>query len=56
MNWLLNFLIIWVSIDIVVIATDWYAESVIRTQFPNWWKRVICDDLPDTGSELDSVV
>ena len=44
MDWLLKFLIIWFSIDVVVIATGWYVENAIRVQFPNWWREVICGD------------
>lgn len=55
MIWLLKFLITWLSIDVVVIATGWYANNVVRVYFPNWWKRVICDDQPDTRPELEPV-
>ncbi len=55
MNWLLNFLITWLSIDVVLIATGWYANKVVRAYFPNWWKQVIWDDPPDTSSELAEV-
>jgi hypothetical protein len=54
MNWLI-LLAIWISIDIVVIATYWYAATVIKVHFPNWWKQVICDDAPMAEPELDEV-
>ena len=44
MDWLLKFLVIWFSTDVVVIATGWYLVKVIRHQFPNWWGEVICSD------------
>lgn len=53
MNWLLNILIVWISIDIVVIATGWYILEVIMVQFPNWSRRVICDDGPELEPELE---
>lgn len=56
MIWLLKFLVIWTSIDVLVIATGWYARSVIKAQFPIWWKRAICDDGPDSEPELDPFV
>ncbi len=49
MNWLLNFLIIWFSIDVVVIATGYYAANVLKPHFPDWWRAVICGD----GSEIE---
>ncbi len=52
MIWLLKFLITWLSIDVVVIATGWYINTVARVYFPNWWKQVICDDLPATSLEF----
>lgn len=54
MNWL-KLLIIWVSTDVVAIATYWYATSVIKVQFPNWWERVICDDYPLIVPAFDEV-
>jgi hypothetical protein len=56
MNWLLKFLTVWGSIDVVVIATGWYLGNVLRVHFPNWWKRVICDDGPEIEPELEEVV
>jgi hypothetical protein len=49
MDGLLKFLIIWFSIDVVVIATGYYAANVIKPYFPDWWSAVICGD----GSEIE---
>jgi hypothetical protein len=46
MDWLLKFLLIWLSIDVVIIATGWYAVTVIKPYFPNWWRRAVVDDAP----------
>jgi hypothetical protein len=54
MIWL-KLLTIWLSIDVVVIATYWYASTVIMFQFPNWWKWIICDYGPEIEPELDEV-
>jgi hypothetical protein len=43
MNWLLRLVVIWFSLDVVIMATGWYAKSIVKVQFPNWWRRVICD-------------
>jgi hypothetical protein len=47
MDWLLKLVVIWFSLDVVLIATGWYAISTIKIQFPNWWRRVICDKGPE---------
>lgn len=46
MDWLLKFVVIWLSIDILTIATAWYAVTVIKPHCPNWWKQVIADYEP----------
>ena len=46
MDWLLKLIVIWFSIDVVIIATGWYAVNVIKPHFPNWWRRVIVDVEP----------
>ncbi|MDH3675436.1 MAG: hypothetical protein OES12_08055 [Anaerolineae bacterium] len=47
MDWFLKFVVIWLSFDIVIIASVWYAVSTIRPLYPNWWRRVIVDDDPE---------
>lgn len=54
MSWLLQLTIIWLSIDILVIATGWYAMTTIKPYFPDWWKRTIADVEPDATLELGS--
>jgi len=44
MNWLLKAAIIWLSIDVITLATYWYAAAEIRPRFPDWWRRVIVDE------------
>ncbi|NJN97534.1 MAG: hypothetical protein HC875_27360 [Anaerolineales bacterium] len=46
MAWLLKLILIWLSFDVVVMATGWYLATTIRPYFPNWWRRVIADDCP----------
>jgi len=52
MDGLLKFLIIWFSIDVVVIATGYYAANVIKPHFPDWWRAVISSDRPEIEPEL----
>jgi hypothetical protein len=51
--WLFKVTILWAAIDLVVIITGWYAVTVIKRRFPNWWKRTIADTAPP---ELDALV
>ena len=55
MAWWLQFLLIWLSVDIVVIATGWYSVTTLKPNFPNWWKRVIADMEPNYALELQTV-
>jgi hypothetical protein len=41
---LLEFLVIWFSIDVVVLVTGWYAVFTIRPRFSDWWKQHIVDE------------
>ncbi len=47
MDWLLKFIVIWLSFDIIVLATVWYAVATIKPRFPGWWQRVIVADDPE---------
>jgi hypothetical protein len=54
--WLLKLGFIWLSIDVVVLATGWYLVKTIRPYFPHWWQQVIADDWPsDEEVQLDEV-
>lgn len=44
LDWLLDFSVVWLSIDIIIMATGWYLATTIKPRYPNWWKRVIVDD------------
>ena len=52
MSWLLQLIVIWLSIDILVIITGWYAVTTIKPYFPNWWKRTIADVEPEMVETL----
>jgi hypothetical protein len=46
MNWLLKLGVVYLGIDVFTIATAWYAATVIKARWPDWWKRVVVDDEP----------
>ena len=46
MVWLLEVGLIWLSLDVLIIATGWYLVKAIKPNFPHWWQRVIADELP----------
>ncbi|GIK41652.1 MAG: hypothetical protein BroJett011_54850 [Chloroflexota bacterium] len=43
MDWFLRVAVIWLAIDILVIASVWYAVTTIKPICPNWWRRVVAD-------------
>ncbi len=47
MEWWLGFIIIWLSLDVVILAVISYGIHVIKPRHPAWWKRVIVDNEPD---------
>ena len=47
MNWWLKLIVIWLSIDALIIAAAWYAVAVIKPRYPAWWKQVVVDDDPN---------
>ena len=55
MSWSLQLIVIWLSLDILIIATGWYAVTTIKPYFPNWWKRTIADVEPDAHIEPEIV-
>jgi hypothetical protein len=35
--------VIWLSLDVLILASVWYATSTVQPLFPGWWKAVVCD-------------
>lgn len=46
MESVLDFIILWLSLDIIIVATGWYMVATIKPRYPNWWRRTIVDDEP----------
>jgi hypothetical protein len=42
----LKLLVVWLSFDVVVIASGLYLVRAIKPKFPNWWRQVVADDRP----------
>lgn len=43
-DWVLKIIVVWLSIDVVFLATVWYAVVAIKPCCLNWWRQVIVDD------------
>jgi len=54
MSWLLQLIVIGLSIEILIMATGWYAVTTIKPYFPNWWKRTIADVEPEMVETLEA--
>lgn len=53
MDWLLKGVIVWVSIDVLLIASIWYLSQTIMQLWPDWWREVVVDTLePDFTDDL----
>ena len=46
MESVLDFIILWLSLDVIIVATGWYMVTTIKPRCPNWWRRTIADDDP----------
>jgi hypothetical protein len=54
MMWLLQLLIIWLSIDIVIFATYWYMVNTIKPLCSDWWSQNIALEVdPSLDLEAD---
>ncbi len=56
MSWSLQLIVIWLSLDILIIATGWYAVTTLKPYFPNWWKRTIADVEPEIVESLETPI
>lgn len=43
-SWLSKLAVVWIGIDILIVATIWYAITVIKPYWPTWWKRHVMDE------------
>jgi hypothetical protein len=47
MNAWLDFIIIWLILDVLIMAGVWVAVNTIKPRYPELWKRVIVDNEPE---------
>ena len=40
---ILKVVVSWLSLDVLILASVWYATSTVQPLFPGWWKAVVCD-------------
>ena len=52
MDWLLYVLVIWISLDIIILATCWYACTTIAPRWPELWRQIVVDDEPEMNLQL----
>ena len=48
MNTWLELIIIWLILDVFILAGAWLTINTIKPRYPEFWKRIIVDDEPDT--------
>lgn len=49
MDWLIKVAVVWLSVDIVLLATVWYVAVIVKQLWPDWWSRVVIDIDPETN-------
>jgi hypothetical protein len=55
-EWLLKLGLIWLSINILIIVIGWYLISILSRRFPEWWRRVMVDEIPaDTEFQVVTI-
>ncbi|MCQ3972292.1 MAG: hypothetical protein DPW09_02460 [Anaerolineae bacterium] len=53
--WWVQLISIWLSIDLIIIATGWYIVT-LKQYFPQWWEQVIaCEVEPDLDLEVELI-
>jgi hypothetical protein len=53
-DWLLKIVIIWFSIDTLVISTAWYTATTLRQIKPDWWRQVVLEENDELLNSLES--
>lgn len=48
MDWLFQLVILWFAVSLFVVATGWYASSLVPRLWPGWWREVVVDIEPET--------
>jgi hypothetical protein len=56
MDWLLKLIVIWLSVDVLIMATSWYAVTTIKPHFPNLWRLVIAVNDPNLNKAVPAFV
>jgi hypothetical protein len=44
-DWLIKVAVIWLSFDIVLLSTGWYASLIIKQFWPDWWQRLVVNTI-----------
>ena len=48
MSWFIVGLLIWLGLDIVILAIFWGANRVVRQRFPKFWRQHIMTEYVDS--------
>ncbi len=44
MEWWLKLILIWLSLDVLLVATGWFLITTIKPRYSRWWQRNIADE------------
>jgi hypothetical protein len=45
MDGLLKIVAVWVTLDTLALATGWYLAATVKHCYPDWWRRIVADDI-----------
>jgi hypothetical protein len=54
MDWLVKVVVIWLSIDTLVISTAWYVTTTLKHIKPEWWRHIVVEEYDELLSTLES--
>ena len=43
MELIAKIVVVWLSVDTLLISTGWYATITLSQLWPDWWRRVIAE-------------
>jgi hypothetical protein len=49
MDWLLKCIVLWLSLDVIIITTGWYAVTTIEPRYPDWWNKNVAAYSPENS-------
>jgi hypothetical protein len=46
LEWIFSFILAWLCLDVFIIIMIWGFTNIVKSRFPDWWRRIIADRDP----------